>query len=142
VNSSESPDDSPTRTPSFDDIAGRVRELCLAHPEVHEEQAWVGLRWCVGTKTFAHVLDIVDGHPPAYATAADTDGPTSVLMFRSGGDELEALRHTGAPFFATSWRSDEIGLMLGHETDWDEVAELLTESYLLRAPQRLRGDGQ
>ena len=63
-------------------------------------------------------------------------------MFRSNGDELEALRHTGAPFFATPWRRDEIGLLLGHETDWDEVAELLTESYLLRAPQGLRGDGQ
>jgi hypothetical protein len=35
-----------------------VRRVCLGFPEVVEEQAWVGTRWRVRSKTFAHVLVI------------------------------------------------------------------------------------
>ena len=60
-----------------------------------------------------------------------------VLMVRSSGPELVALRASGPPFFAPPWRSDEIGLVLGHRTDWSEVRELVTESYCTMAPKRL-----
>ena len=78
-----------------------------------------------------------EGWPPAYARAAATDGPVTVLMFRSSGPELDALRGGGHPFFAPPWRADEVGLILGADGDWTEVAELLTESYCLLAPERL-----
>ena len=35
--------------------------LCLALPEAYEEEAWVGTRWRIRTKTFAHVLMIDRG---------------------------------------------------------------------------------
>ncbi|WP_377450478.1 hypothetical protein [Rhodococcoides fascians] len=76
-----------------------VRQMCLALPETYEEQAWVGTRWRVRGRTFAHVLDIVDGTPPAFATAAGTDGPAHVLVFRSRGIELDALSRQDG-FFA------------------------------------------
>lgn len=121
-----------------DDVVARLRAACTALPEVVEEAAWTGVRWKVRTRTFAHVLAVGDGWPPAYARAAATDGPAVVLMFRSAGDELEALRCGGPPFFAAPWRADEVGLVLGPDVDWSEVGELVTDSYLAVAPQVLR----
>jgi hypothetical protein len=111
--------------------------VCLELPEAREEEAWVGLRWRVRARTFAHVLVIDSGWPPAYARAAATEGPATVLMFRSSGSDLDALRGGGHPFFAPPWRSDEVGMVLGAGVDWDEVAELVTGSYCLQAPKRL-----
>jgi hypothetical protein len=118
-------------------VLAELRRVCLALPEVYEEDAWVGVRWRVRKQTFAHVLSIDAGWPPAYAREAGTDGPAVVLMFRSSGPELDALRNAHHPFFAPRWRSDEVGLQLGDPVDWDEVAELVTESYCVRAPRDL-----
>jgi hypothetical protein len=119
-------------------IIGALRPVCLGLPEAYEEEAWVGTRWRIRKRTFAHVLQIDSGWPPAYARAAATDGPATVLTFRSSGAELDALRNGGPPFFAPRWRADEVGVELGAAVDWGEVAELLTESYCLQAPKALR----
>ena len=118
-------------------IVDALGAICLALPEAYEEQAWVGTRWRVGTRTFAHVLAVDSGWPPAYARASESDGPLTVMMFRSSGPELAALAGAGHPFFTTPWRADEIGMVLGDDVDWDEVSELITESYCVMAPQRL-----
>ena len=114
-----------------------LRSVCLGLPEAYEEPAWVGTRWRVRTRTFAHVLRVDSGWPPAYARAAGTDGPTTVMTFRSAGAELAALSEAGHPFFKPRWRRDEVGMVLDAGVDWDEVAELLTESYCVVAPQKL-----
>jgi hypothetical protein len=119
------------------EIVARLRSVCLGLPDAYEEQAWVGTRWRIRTRTFAHVLTIDSGWPPAYARAAGTDGPATVMTFRSSGPELDALRNSGSPFFAPRWRGDEVGMVLGDIVDWDEVAELLTESYCVQAPTKL-----
>jgi YjbR len=118
-------------------IVDRLRGVCLALPEAYEETAWAGTRWMVRKRTFAHAVMIDGGWPPAYARAAGSDGPCAVLMFRSSGPELAALHRAGPPFFAPPWRADEVGRMLDDPVDWDEVAELVTESYCVRAPARL-----
>lgn len=115
-------------------IVARLRTLCLTLPEVREEQAWVGTRWCIRTKTFAHVVAIADGWPPAYAEAAGTNGPCTVLTFRAGEDDVEALRQVGPPFFKPVWFRDIVGMTLDGGTDWDEVAEVVTDSYCRLAP--------
>lgn len=122
---------------TFAAIVGRVGAICAELPETVEEDAWVGVRWRIRTKTFAHVVPIEDGKPDAYAAAAGTDGPATVLTFRSSGDELDVLAAMGPPFFKPVWFRDIVGLVLGDETDWDDVAELLTESYCALAPQKL-----
>ena len=119
------------------EIVASVGSICLGLPEVVEEQAWVGTRWLVRKKTFAHVLLVDSGWPPAYAKAAGSDGPATLLTFRSWGAEAHALRTMGPPFFAPVWRADEVGMVLDATVDWDEVAELLTESYCLLAPKSL-----
>ena len=118
-------------------IVARLRAVCLGLPEVHEAEAWVGTRWRIRTRTFAHVLRLDAGWPPGYARAAGRDGPADLLMFRSSGAELAALRQGGEPFFGPPWRADEVGLVLGERTDWQEVAELVTDSYCLQAPEKL-----
>ncbi len=118
-------------------IVERLHALSAALPEVREEAAWVGTRWRVRTRTFAHVLVIDDGWPPAYTRAAATDGPVTVLMFRSAGPELAALVATGEPFFATPWHADEVGVRVDASSDWGEIGELITESYCLLAPTKL-----
>ena len=122
-----------------DEVVRRLRAVCLELPESSEQDAWVGTRWRVRGRTFAHVLSIRDGWPPAYARAAATDGPVTVLMFRSSGPELEVLRRSGPPFFAPPWRRDEVGMVLevGVDVVWDEVAELVVESYCAQAPASL-----
>ena len=118
-------------------ILDRLRAVCLALPQTYEEQAWVGVRWRIRKRTFAHVLIVDHGWPPAYARAAGTDGPATLLTFRSAGDELDVLRGTGQPFFAPVWRADEVGMQLGREVDWEEIAELVIESYCVQAPKHL-----
>lgn len=109
------------------DIETRVRERCLALPEAYEERAWVGTRWMVRTRTFAHVLGV---------EVADAD-PLVVLSFRSAGEELETLRHVGHPFFVLGWGRDAVGMVLDGGTDWDEVRELVIESFCVLAPKKL-----
>ena len=119
------------------EIITRLRTVCLRLPEAYEEPAWVGTRWRIRSRTFAHVLFVDSGWPPAYARAAADDGPITVVMFRSSGAELEVLRNTGRPFFAPVWRSDEVGMVLDEPVDWEEVAELVTDSYRILAPPSL-----
>jgi hypothetical protein len=115
----------------------RVRPICLALPDAYEEKAWAGTRWMVRRKTFAHVLSVDHDSPPVLRAATDEVGPATVVTFRSQGDELDALRHAGPPFFYAGWGRDVVGLVLDDRTDWDEVTELMTESYCVMAPQKL-----
>jgi hypothetical protein len=111
--------------------------MCLALPDVYEEQAWTGTRWRIRKDTFAHVLVIADGWPPVYARAAGTEGPATVLTFQSSGDELAAFTNLGHPYFRPVWRPGIVGMFIEPSIDWTEVAELLVESYCLLAPKKL-----
>lgn len=120
-----------------DEVLGALRSICALLPEVVEEPAWVGVRWKVRGRTFAHVLVIDDGRPAAHATAAGTDGPETVLTFRSEGEELEVLRRSGRPYFFGGWGREVVGVVLDGTVGWDEVGELVTDSYCVLAPQKL-----
>ncbi len=109
-------------------IERRVRELCLALPDAYEQRAWVGTRWMVRKRTFAHVLGV----------DADGGGPMVVLAFRAAGEELDVLQQAGPPFLVLGWGRQAMGLVLDDTTDWAEVQELVTESFCVMAPQKLR----
>ena len=118
-------------------ILAEIRSACQGLPEANEEPAWVGTRWRIRQQTFAHVVRIEDGWPPAYARAAGTDGPVVVLTFQSSGQELDAFGNVGHPFFRPVWRPGIVGMVLDAGVGWDEVKELVVESYCLLAPRRL-----
>ena len=128
---------SPRIEPSGDVVA-RLATTALALPDAYEEDAWTGVRWRVRNKTFAHVLVAQEGYTSAYRDVTGVTEPTTVLTFRSSGDELLALAHAGPPFYRPPWSPTVVGIVLDDDTDWAEVAELVTESYRYCAPQKLR----
>ena len=119
-------------------VLHRLRLVCLDLPEAAEERAWIGTRWVVSKKNFAHVLMIDAGHPPAYAKAAGHDGPLCVLTFRGPRPAIDAPRFARAPFFRPPWFDNIVGMLIDATTDWDEVEDLVVQSYGLLAPKRLR----
>lgn len=119
------------------EVVSRLRAICLALSDAYEERAWTGVRWRVRRETFAHVLMIADGWPPAYARAAGSQGPLTVLTFRSlvaGGNPR---RFAEPPFFRPRWWPDIVGLRLDAATDWEAVKDLVEASYRLLAPLTL-----
>ncbi|MBF9134192.1 MmcQ/YjbR family DNA-binding protein [Plantactinospora sp. S1510] len=118
-------------------VLDQLRPVCLGFPETYEEPAWVGVRWRIRSRTFAHVLTVDPDHQMAYARAVATDVPVCVLTFRSPGDEIEGLVRSGHPFYKPDWGADVVGMVLDDGVDWTEVAELLTESYCVLAPRKL-----
>jgi YjbR len=118
------------------EILDRLRPVCLGLPETYEEPAWVGTRWRIRNRTFAHVLTVGPDHPAASARGADAE-PVCVLTFRSPGDEIAGLIGSGPPFYRPGWGDDVVGMVLDDGVDWTEVAELVTESYCVLAPKKL-----
>lgn len=89
-------------------------------------------------KTFAHVFDVDADSPPSIRKVEAVTGlPATVVSFRSAGQELAALRDAGYPFCYVGFGRDAMAVALDADTDWDEVRELITESYCLLAPQKL-----
>jgi hypothetical protein len=124
-------------------VLARLRAICLGLPEAYEEQAWVGTRWMVRKRNFAHAVPIERGRPAAYARAARSDGPLLVLTFRTSDALRDVLREAGPRFFVaewgTKWGTKVIGMKLEKDADWSEIALLLRESYRLLAPEKLAG---
>lgn len=101
----------------------RLRGLLEGFPECREEEAWVGIRWRVGQATVAHVFG---GEDQLFR-----------ITFRAEPDEVLAFQHMGPPYFRAGWGGNVVGLVLDEHTDWQELAECLTDSYCLQAPARL-----
>jgi predicted DNA-binding protein (MmcQ/YjbR family) len=120
------------------DVVARLASTALALPDAYEEDAWTGVRWRVRHKTFAHVLVAQTGYTSAYRDLTGVTDPTTVLTFRASGAELLALTYAGPPFYQPAWSPTVVGMVLDGDTDWGEVAELVTESYRFCAPQKLR----
>jgi hypothetical protein len=109
-----------------EEVVARLRSMCCELPETTENPAWAGTQWRIRKRTFAHVL------------AVDfADGPVTAVTFRAAGPELDALRHAGHPFFRPAWGVDAVGMVLADDASWDEVSELVIESYCIVAPKKL-----
>jgi hypothetical protein len=119
------------------EILDRLRPICLGLPETYEEPAWTGVRWRVRQRTFAHVLTIDDTSTSVMRRAFALTGEVTSVTFRAPGEELQALREAGPPFRHVDWGRDVMAMYLDESTDWDEVAELLTDSFCVLAPRKL-----
>lgn len=106
-----------------EDWVTRIDAVLGALPRVQQEPAWVGTRWRVGQATVAHVFG---GEDQRFR-----------ITFRAEPDEVMAFAHLGEPYFTLSWSSNGVGMLLDEGTDWDELGELLTDSYCLQAPAHL-----
>ena len=71
------------------------------------------------------------------AREGPTGQPVPLLVLRAGPEEREALLSVGRPFFAPRAGGNRIGVLLTHDTDWEEIRELVTDSYRVLAPKKL-----
>jgi len=101
----------------------RIRAVMSRFPSCVEEEAWVGVRWQVRGATVAHVFG---GEDQLFR-----------IVFRAEPDEVLAFEHLGPPYFRAGWGRNVVGMLLDEHTDWSELAEMLTDSYCLRAPAQL-----
>jgi hypothetical protein len=112
----------------------RIRTLCLALPEVtvrtdHSltSSRSTALSFDIRRRSFCLLV----------AREGPTGKPVPLLVVRADPGEREALLSIGRPFFTPRTGRDRIGVLLTHDTDWEEVRELVTESYRTLAPKKL-----
>ena len=111
------------RAPVPTDTVLRLAAILERLPECHEHDAWTGVAWKTRDATVAHVFGGEDG--------------LVRITFRAEPDEVEAFQHLGPQYFKASWGTNVVGIVLDQHTDWDELTELLTDSYCIQAPQTL-----
>jgi hypothetical protein len=99
-----------------------------AFPDCVIDDAWVGVCWRVRNATVAHVAGGEDG--------------LFRITFRAEPDEVAAFEHLGDPYFRVDWGHNVVGMLLNDDTDWEELVELLTDSYCLQAPAKLSSQVQ
>jgi Ser/Thr protein kinase RdoA (MazF antagonist)/predicted DNA-binding protein (MmcQ/YjbR family) len=129
---SHSRESAPVEVP--EDIEARVRKLCMALPEVTVRVDESRTR----ARSTAHSFDIRRRSFCLLVAAEDSTGrPVPRLVLRADPDDREALVSIGHPFFASRAGRDRIGVLLTDDTDWEEIRELVTESYRLLAPKKL-----
>ena len=116
------------------DILERVRTLCLALPEVTvrvdgslTRTRSTALSFDIRRRSFCLLV----------AREGSTGKPVPLLVLRADPDEREVLLSIGRPFFAPRAGRDRIGVLLTDGTDWEEIRELVTESYRVLAPKKL-----
>jgi len=117
-----------------EDIVERVRTLCLGLPEVTVRVDSSRTR----TRSTARSFDIRRRSFCLLVAVEDPNGdPVPLLVLRADPDEREALLSIGHPFFAPRAGRDRIAVLLADDTDWDEIRELVTDSYRVLAPKKL-----
>lgn len=110
-----------------DDIVERVRALCLGLPETTGREDKWAYNFEIRRRSFCLLV-----------APADPEGnPVPLLVLRADPDEREVLIAIGHPFFEPRSSGTRIGVLVGDDTDWEEIAELVTESYRILAPKKL-----
>jgi hypothetical protein len=117
-----------------EDIVERVRVLCLALPEVTVRVDYSLTRarstaWSFDIRRRSFCLLV--------AVESRAGEPVPRLVLRADPGEREALLSIGHPFFAPRAGRDRIGVLLTEDTDWEEIRELVIESYRVLAPKKL-----
>jgi hypothetical protein len=116
------------------DIEARVRALCLALPEVtvrvDESRS--------PARSTAYSFDIRRRSFCLLVATKDVTGkPVPRLVLRANPDDREALLSLGHPYFTPRAGRPRLGVLLTDGTDWEEIRELVTESYRVLAPKKL-----
>ena len=127
-------------TPVPQATVDQLGAICFDLPEVYEESAWVGWRWMVRKKNFAHVLMIAKGYPPTYARVAKVakaDAPICVLTFRTPSAANNISKYSKPPYFLPGWWPNIVGIVINEQTNWPLIAEHINNSYRTLAPQKL-----
>src|SRR5690242_18970001 len=112
------------------DLAGRVRAICLALPEVSERPSHGAPTCFVRGKSSVATL-WADGHHELDFPHLWCEGPP--------GAQEELTSSEPGRFFRPPYVGGRgwIGVRLDHGADWAEIAELCQDAYRVVAPARL-----
>lgn len=107
------------------DYLARAREVCLTLPEATEEVTWGHPNFRVRKKIFAGI-----------GIGGDEIDATTMTMKAAPGEQ-QSLLAEGHPFFYPKYVGSKgwIGIVIDDDTDWDEVRELVTDSFRAVAPK-------
>jgi hypothetical protein len=116
------------------DIVERIRALCLALPEVTarvdgSRSSARSTAWSYDIRRRSFCLLV--------AWLGSTGKAVPVLVLRANPEERRALLAVGHPFFPSRAGRDRVVVVLGDGTDWEEIRELVMESYRMLAPKKL-----
>jgi hypothetical protein len=116
------------------DIVERIHSLCLALPEVAVRVDYPRS----STRSTAYAFDTRRKPFCLLVAVADPAGQlVPLLVLQADPDERQALLSAGHPFFPPRGGRGRIGVLLDDDTDWDEIRELVTDSYRVLAPKKL-----
>jgi YjbR len=107
----------------------RAQAIVARLPDVERSNNPLGCYFLVRRKIFAHVATFI----------GPEGGPVTIVAVRPDPEEREALIAIGRPYFSRGPWDDRLGrvaVLIEATTDWDEVAELVTDSYRLTADLR------
>jgi hypothetical protein len=112
------------------DLAGPVRAICLALPEVAERLSHGAPTWFVSNKR-AFVTLWAEGH--------HSDGFPHLWCAGLPGTQAELTAAESGRFFRPPYVGGRgwIGVRLDRDPDWAEIAELCRDAYRAIAPARL-----
>lgn len=116
----------PVRTVRPDRLE-RLRSICLALPEATEKEAWGDPTWRVNDRIFAMQKGNYEGGRP------------SVWFKAAPGGQGVLVGSAPERFFIPPYVGHKgwVGLWLdGRRVDWDELADLVEDSYGMIAPRR------
>jgi hypothetical protein len=112
-----------------DDVLARLREVCLALPEVTERLSHGSPTWFIrGRKTLATYVDNHYG-----------DGRLAIWCPAPPGVQGALVTEEPDRFFTPAYVGHRgwLGVRLDRDPDWDEVAGIIEDAYRLVAPRKL-----
>ena len=109
----------------------RLREVCRALPEAFEKEAWGECTFRVTGGSMFAMTD--NNHHQSGHQAVWVKAPPIVqeILVKSDGRRFFVPPYMG--------RKGWVGVRLDYEVNWDEVAAILKDGYLMSAPKRLGG---
>ena len=111
-----------------DDALERLRAICLGLPEVTERLSHGEPSWFIGEKKlFVSCANHHHDNRLAFWCAAPAG--TQMLLVESDPEQFFVPPYVGH----RGW----LGVRLDVPTDWDEIADLVTDAYRVVAPKRL-----
>jgi predicted DNA-binding protein (MmcQ/YjbR family) len=111
------------------DVYDRFRAICLSLPETEE----------VFVEAWGHPTFRVGPNQKMFASCSAPDAERSGLGMKVDKAHQQALVHTDKRFSVAAYvgKHGWISVDASGPLDWDEVRELVIESYCLNAPKRL-----
>lgn len=108
----------------------KLRKLALALPEAHEVEAWGEPTFRVKNKLFAMFAAPNNHHG---------GGRPAVWCKAAPGNQQMMIAANPERFFSPPYvgKSGWVGIWLDDKPDWDEVKELLRDSWRMTAPKKL-----